>query len=111
MARYYTLAKAYEITPYSSGYPWPCQVSVCFEGVPLPIVIAEGVAHGASSISISAQDALQAQWHAHFAQANGAWLLPMIRRMASGETVTADEAMTAYCALHGLEPDSYDFPI
>jgi len=111
MARYYTLAKAQEITPYSSGYPWPYSVSVCFEGMPLPIVVAEGVSHGTSSISLSAADALKAQWHAHFAHANGAWLLPMISRMASGETVTADEALTAYRALHGREPDSYDFPI
>lgn len=108
MARYYTLAKAEEITPYSSGYPWPYEVSICFDGAPLPVVLAEGIAHGASAITLPAQDALHDRWQAHFAKSEGAWLAPIIRRMANGEHVTADEAVAVYKALHGQEPYSYE---
>jgi hypothetical protein len=110
MTRYYILVRAEEILPNSSGHPWPYEVSICFDGVPLPVVVAEGVAHGAALTTLSAAEALQAQWQAHFAKSKAAWLLPMIRRMASGEPVAADEGITAYKALHGQEPSSYEVP-
>lgn len=111
MACYYTLAKAEEITPYSSGYPWPYEVSVCFERVRYPVVIAEGVAHGAAAITLTATDALKHQWQAHFAKSKGEWLLPIIRRIASGENVAADEVLVAYKKMHKQEPVSYEASI
>jgi hypothetical protein len=111
MARYYTLAKAEEITPYSSGYPWPYEVSLCFDRVRYPVGIAEGVAHGAAAITLTATDALKDQWQTHFAKSKGEWLLPIIRRMAAGEDVAADEAMAAYKKMHKQEPASYEASI
>ena len=111
MARYYTLAKAEEITPHSSGYPWPYEVSVCFDGVRYPVVIAEGVAHGAASITLSAADALKDQWQGHFTKSKGEWLLPIIQRMASGENVAADDALATYQKMHKQEPVSYEASI
>jgi len=71
MARYYTLAKAAEITPYSSGYPWPCEVSVCFDEVRYPVAIAEGIAHGAAAITLTVIDALKDEWQRHFSRSKG----------------------------------------
>ena len=108
MARYYTLAKAAEITPYSSGYPWPYEVSVCFESVRYSIVMAEGVAHSAAATTLTAQSALQDQWQAHFEKSKGKWLVPIIRRMAAGERVAADEVVSAYKRIHLQEPVSFE---
>jgi hypothetical protein len=111
MARYYTLAKAAEITPCSSAYPWPYEVSVCFEPVRYPIIMAKGVAHGAATTMLTAQDALQDQWQAHFAKSKGEWLLKIIGRMATGERIAVDEAVSAYKAIHHKEPVSFDADI
>ena len=108
MARYYTLAKAEEISPHSSGCPWPYEVSVCFDKVPYPIVVSEGVAHGAATTTLTAIDALQDQWQAHFAKSEAEWLLPIIRRMASGEIVAAEEAVSVYRTVHRQTPKSYE---
>ena len=108
MARYYMLAKAEVITPHSSGFPWPYEVSVCFEQVRYPVEMRQGVAHGAASITLTATDALTDQWQAHFATSQGEWLLPLIRRMASGDDVSADEAIAAFRKMHGCEPASYE---
>jgi hypothetical protein len=108
MARYYTLAKAAEITPYSSGFPWPYEVSVCFDPVRYPIVMTEGVAHGAAATTLTAVDALQDRWQQHFAKSKGAWLVPIISRMAAGENVAADEAVSAYKAIHNQDPISFE---
>lgn len=108
MARYYTLAKGEEITSYSSGYPWPYEVSICFDQVPFPVVIAEGVAHGAASTRLTAMDALKGHWQTHFAKSKGEWLVPILRRMAAGENVSAEEPVAAYKTIHGQEPASYE---
>jgi hypothetical protein len=111
MARFYMLAKAEVIMPHSGGYPWPYEVSICFDPARFPVAISEGVAHGAAAITVSAADALKDQWKAHFARSQGEWLLPIIHRMASGDIVTADEVIPVYRNIHGRDPASYEAEI
>jgi hypothetical protein len=111
MARYYMLAKAEAVTPYSSGFPWPYEVAVCFDPARYPVAISEGVAHRAVAITVTAADALKDQLKAHFAKSQDEWLLPIIHRMASGDTVTAEEAIAAYRNIHGQNPTSYEADI
>lgn len=108
MARYYTLAKAEEVTPHSGGYPWPYEVSICFDQVPYQVVVAEGVAHGTAATRLTAVEALQNQWRLHFKKSKAEWLVPIIRRMASGEKVAAEEVLAAYMRNHLEEPASYE---
>jgi hypothetical protein len=76
--------------------------------VPYPIVVAEGVAHGAVATTLTTSDALHDRWRAHFKKSKGEWLIPIISRMASGENVRADEAIELYKTLHQDEPASYE---
>jgi hypothetical protein len=86
MPLFYVLAKNAIVTPYSSGYPWPYEVALCFDIVASPVGLAEGVAHGAVAVTLSAEEAMHEQWQDHFSNAQGEWLLPIIRRMGNTST-------------------------
>ena len=108
MGLYYTLAEARHITPHASGYLWPYEVAICFEPVDFPVILSEGVAHGAVSVPLAAAQALA--WEEHFAKAEGTWLLPAVHRMAAGEKIAAAEFLALYEHLHKCMPASFIFP-
>lgn len=108
MARYYTLAKGTKALPLAGGFPWPYEVSLCFDRVSDPVGFSEGVAHGAQGGHFSANEALQPSWHDHLVQAEGEWLRPFIERLASGQHLDAEEVLRVFRSKHGKEPDSYE---
>jgi hypothetical protein len=111
MGRYYKLARGTQVAEHTKGFAWPYEVAICFDVGAIPVALSEGVAHGAVSGVFSAADAIGDNWKSHFEAAGGVWLLSILKRMANGETVSAEEALNMYSSKHGSEPESYKYPL
>jgi hypothetical protein len=108
LAKYFVLAKGTKPLPRTNDFPWPYEVAVCFETVPRPIGFSEGVGHGQAGGIFSAQDALGPTWKEHFSNAGGDWLLPFVRELAEGRSVSSAAVIKKYQELHGVEPQTYE---
>jgi hypothetical protein len=108
MSCYFILAKGTKTLPYANNFPWPYEVSICFDAVDRPVVFAEGVGHGAAGGVFTAQEALQPQWREHFALAKGEWLLPFIKQLAAGHLLNAPELLALAASKLGEAPQSYE---
>lgn len=95
----------------SEGDPfaWPYWIDVSLSGSEPSVVFAEGVAHGGAGGRFSAAEALEPQWRGHFANAGGEWLLPYLERIAAGRPVAEADLVRRFTALHGREPEAYDW--
>ncbi|WP_284233805.1 hypothetical protein [Arenivirga flava] len=83
-------------------FVWPYEITVSLRESGPVIGIGEGVGHGAAGGMFSPQEALGRR--AHFAKAQGEWLIPHIERMARGERVTAEELVEQFEQIHGRTP-------
>jgi hypothetical protein len=108
MPRYFVVAKGTKALPYAGNYPWPYEVSVCFEEVAKPIGWAVGVGHGNAGTLLSAAEALEPHWREHFASAQGEWLLPLLERLAAGGRLDQKEVLRIASANLGQEPGFHD---
>ncbi|MCP2067992.1 hypothetical protein [Pseudomonas laurylsulfatiphila] len=109
MPRYFVLAKGTKALPLSGNYPWPYEVSLCFEAVAWPVGFSEGVGHGAAGGVFTAQEALHAKWREHIAAAKGEWLLPFIEQLAAGVHLDASSLLAIAAAKLGEPPEGYEF--
>ncbi|CAN7754885.1 hypothetical protein LJR290_006881 [Variovorax sp. LjRoot290] len=110
MALYYVLASSTKPLPTSGDFQWPYEVSLAFEATPHPVGVAEGVGHGAAAAFLTAAEALGPSWAQHFVSADAGWLVPFVQRMAAGELVRAEEAISAYRDRNGSEPKTFAQP-
>jgi hypothetical protein len=108
MATYYNLAHAEKPLESTGNYFWPYDIDICFDDVPYPIAFSEGVAHGEMGCTVSASTALEPQWHSHFENTRGEWLLPYIRNSAAGDPFPREEMLSFYKQKHQEAPRSYE---
>jgi hypothetical protein len=94
---YYTLA-------HTGGRQWPYTVDLCFDAVPCPVGLAEGVGQGVGAITVSAGDALSETWKEHFVHARALWLIPYLEDLAAGVPLPRAEIWARYEELHGQSP-------
>lgn len=87
-------------------FVYPCEIDLSVDGDTWTVHIGEGAGFGAAGADVSADEALTS-WRAHFVKAEGEWLLPYLRRIASGETVTMTELVVEFERRHGREPVVY----
>lgn len=107
MAVFYRLAHGAKRT--RTGHRWPFEIAICFDGVPEPVMLSEGVgAFGTSGGTFSASEALDPRWSDYFGVTGGAWLRSFLERMAAGERVDAREPIAHYLRLHGHRPKTYE---
>ncbi|GMA32343.1 hypothetical protein [Litorihabitans aurantiacus] len=84
---------------------WPAHVDLVHDAAGRWTVgLGEGVGHGSAGGEFSVDEALQVRRLAHISRADGAWLVPFLRRLQAGGTVTESELVTAYRARHGRDP-------
>jgi hypothetical protein len=95
--------------PYGNGFIVPFTVDVSTAG--RMVAFSEGVAHGYMGGAFSLAEALTPGWASQFPAAQGEWLLPYLQRLADGESVTDDELIARFVAIHGREPESYEWDI
>jgi hypothetical protein len=107
MSRYFVLAEGSKALPLSGNYPWPYEVSVCFEQVTRPIGFSEGVGHGAASGLFTAQEALDEHWRDHISAARGDWLYPFIQQLAAGLPLDQNAVLALAAECLGKFPESY----
>ncbi|HEX8284959.1 MAG TPA: hypothetical protein VF588_16475 [Pyrinomonadaceae bacterium] len=107
MPVYFKLGHGTRTLESAGNFPWPYAIDVCFDPVPEPVAISEGVAHGAAGGTFSASEAIGAQWREHFEAANAGWLIPYLERLAAGVKLPREEILARYKQLHGKMPDSY----
>ncbi len=110
MARYYILAKGTNPLPSASNFPWPYEVSLCFEGVSHPVAFSEGVGHGATGGIFTAAEALSECWANHIQFANGQWLVPFIEQLSAGASIDRNGIVQQYILRHKHEPQSFSHP-
>lgn len=108
MPRYFVVAKGTKALPYAGNYPWPYEVSLCFEAVEKPVGLAVGVGHGNAGSLLSATEALEPHWREHFANAQGEWLLPFLEQLAAGVRLDQKKVLALSASKLGREPDALD---
>lgn len=84
----------------------PCRVALAIVDGVWRVEVSEGLAFGGAGATLSVDEALQPKWRSFFARAEGDWLLPVLRRVASGEKIEMQELIDHYVDLHGEEPSS-----
>lgn len=107
MALYYNLAHGTKPLPLTADYPWPYDIDICFDPVPHPVALSEGVGHGAAGCAVSAAEALQSKWREHFDITHAHWLIPYIEKLAQGIPLPKDEMMARFENVHGKQPECY----
>lgn len=110
MHRYYILAKGWKPLAHANDFPWPYEISLCFDAVRHPVGFSEGVGYGSAGSVFSVAEALQPRWCEHFSNAHGEWLIPYLKRLGEGATVDLTELLTISRAHLGRDPDSYQVP-
>jgi hypothetical protein len=108
MPRYFVVAKGTQALPYAGNYPWPYEVSVCFDDVEKPVGLAVGVGHGNAGTLLSAAQALEPQWKEHFVNAHAEWLLPLLEQAAAGARLDRKQILTMSASKLGREPGFHD---
>lgn len=83
---------------------WPYVVWFYPDSEP-PFLVGEGVECGSGSMSLSALQILDPRWTKHLQKTQCEWLLPLARRMADGEEVSAEEVLSAFEERHGHRPE------
>lgn len=106
MATYFKLAHGTRPLE-TTGYPWPYAIAISFDDVAAPVGMSEGVGHGAAGCFLSAQEALDSSWRAHFDAANGLWLIPYLEALAQGSILPKQEMLNRYREQTGKAPASY----
>ncbi|MGV3753947.1 MAG: hypothetical protein ACO1QS_01030 [Verrucomicrobiota bacterium] len=104
MALYYHLA-------HNGNQQSPCDIGVCFEAIPCPIYITEGIGQGAGGCPLSAAEALEPEWRTSFEKAKGTWLIPYIENLAKGIPLPREEMFWFYHHYHGQPPKHTDIPL
>lgn len=66
--------------------------------------LASGDARNGNGTFLKATQVLSPTWRADLQTAGGAWLLPLIERMAQGEKVASSEVLSLYQQVHGKPP-------
>jgi hypothetical protein len=62
MPVYFRLGHGTKKLESAGDFPWPYGIDLCFDSVPEPVAISEGVAHGAAGGTFSASEAIGPQW-------------------------------------------------
>ncbi len=102
MSRYFLLASTNWGAEKRTGYPYPYEVSICFERVSKPVLVTEGTGHYCSGGVTGLYDLLR--FEADFLrQCNGEWLIPYVIEMINGNDVEA-QLISDFRARHNREP-------
>lgn len=68
--------------------------------------LGDGDTRNGGGTFVGTSQMLQPQWRRHLELAEVLWLVPLLERMAGGETVEASEVFRAYKQAHGTKPPS-----
>jgi len=101
----YKLAEGYGAIPR-----WPYGVDYVPQNTAAPVLLWEGNAKVGSGGFVTAAQAAGPEWHEHLTHAGALWLLPLLERMAAGESVAEHEVLDAYRAAHGSAPQCAAMP-
>ena len=102
MMTYYNLATVVE---RRGDCHWPYVIDICFDAVPCPVGLTEGIGQGVGATTVSAEEALSATWRKHFEAAHALWLLPYLRDLANGKPLPGEEMLRTYRIIHGREAE------
>jgi len=108
MARYFVLARGSKPLPYAGDFPWPYEISLCFDAVARPVGFVVGVGRDRPGTLLTPAEALEPHWEESFVNANGEWLLPFVARLAAGERLDRNEILRLSADTLGREPESYE---
>lgn len=112
LARFLNLASNRIDPPPELGFVWPYEVGLGGLDGPRPrVAFSEGVAHGAAGGQFGIRDALGPHWRKHIGAAGGDWLMPYLRRIATGGKVSEEELAGDFERRHGHPPRSYDWDV
>jgi hypothetical protein len=89
--------------PYGVGYE-PPDPDMPERG---PIVFWEGTGMGAAGGNFFPHEALDPKWDDNYRASKTEWFIPFVRRMAAGETVSLEELLAAYRAIHDHDPRTF----
>ena len=96
--------------PAGSEFVWPYEVGLGGLASPRPrVAFSEGVGHGAAGGQFGVREAFAPRWSQHFAAADGDWLIPYLRRIATGGRVSEEELADDFERRHGHPPRSYEW--
>jgi hypothetical protein len=94
-----------------AGFIWPYEVGLSVDAPRPRVAFSEGVAHGAHGGVFGIRDALSPRWRDHIDAAGGDWLMPYLRRIAAGDTVTERELIDDFEQRHGDPPRECDWDL
>ena len=108
MVKFYEIAHGEKLLETSGNFPWPYDISICFDGVQNPIGFGEGVAHGSGWCAVSAKEALEEKWAHFFVHTHAEWLLEHIANIANGGCLSKELVLNKFIEVHGHEPKSFE---
>ncbi len=102
------MAKCYQLG-VGGTVVYPLEVGYVPDQPQTPIYFGEGDAKFGNGGFFTATQALEPQWSKHLEEAGVLWFVPLLQRLAAGETVALKQILKVFKSIHGRKPDISNF--